>query len=46
MNHYVPVTDMIQSVIAQAVYLDPNHRQGIEQSKHLGTQGTSNKFSV
>ena len=33
---HVTVTDMIQSVIAQAVYLDPNHRQGLEQNRHLG----------
>ena len=37
-NIFITVTDMLQNVIAQAVYLEPNHKQTAERNRIVGSQ--------
>ena len=37
-NTFITVTDMLQNVIAQAVYLEPNHKQTAERNRIVGSQ--------
>ena len=37
-NTFITVTDLLQNVIAQAVYLEPNHKQTAERNRIVGSQ--------
>ena len=38
LNKFITVTDLLQNVIAQAVYLEPNHKQTVERNRIVGSQ--------